>query len=184
MFLAVLAAGTFLISKSLNADPYFGVSVGQSEYKVDLTPVGGSSFDDDGTSTKFYGGYAFNKYFAAEATFYNFAEASIGAIETSPGSGNFVSASADMIGGGIYAVGMYPVTKKFNLMAKLGALGWSADLELNNDQVENKDRDLAYGIAASYGFTREVQVVAEWESFDSDNPEVSMFSLGFKFIIK
>jgi hypothetical protein len=167
-----------------DADPYFGVSVGQSDYKVDLTSVGGSSFDDEGTSTKFYGGYAFNKYLAAEATFYNFAEASVSAIETSPGSGNFASASADMIGGGIYAVGMYPVTKKFNLMAKVGALGWNADLEFNNNKVENKGRDIAFGIAASYGFTREVLAVAEWESFDSENPEVSMISLGFKFIIK
>jgi OOP family OmpA-OmpF porin len=176
---------TAVLVNPVSAAPYIGASVGSAKYKVDLGDLNsGSDFEDDGTGTKFYGGYAFNKYFAAEATYYNFAEASVGALETNPGSGDFVSASAKMTGFGAYAVGMYPVSKSINLVAKLGVLNWDADLSFNNRSGSNSGTDLAYGIAASYAFTKEFLAVAEWESFDSDNPEVSMLSIGFKFIIK
>lgn len=171
-------------SLALHAAPYIGLGVGSADYKVDLSSLNGGSFEDDGTGTKIYGGYAFNKYFAAEVTYYNFAEASVGAIETSPGSGNFVSASADMKGFGGYAVGMYPVSKSVNLMAKIGMLSWDADLEFNNKSATNDGTDLAFGVAASYAFTKELIGIAEWESFESDNPEVSMLSIGFKFVFK
>ncbi len=86
-----------------------------------------------------------------------------------------------MKGVGAYAVGMYPVSKKVNLMAKLGILSWDADLQANNNTATNDGTDVAYALAASYGFTKELLVTAEWESFDSDNPELSMLSLGFRF---
>ena len=175
---------TSMLSTSVSADPYFGLGIGSANYKVDLSKLGGPDFEDNGTATKLYGGYSFNKYFAAEAAYYNFAEASVGAVETSPGSGNFDSASADMKGFSGYAVGMYPVTKKFNVMAKLGVLRWDADISFNKQSASNSGTDLAYALAASYGFTKELLVTAEWESFDSDNPEVSMLSVGFKFIFK
>ncbi len=158
-----------------------GIGIGSASYKADLTSLGGGDFDDSGTGTKLYGGYAFNKYYAAEASIYNFAEASIGAIETSPGSGTFASAAVSMKGIGIYAVGMYPVTKKVNLIAKLGVLDWDADLEVNGSTATNSGTDLAYALAGSYAFTKEFLLTAEWESFESDNPELSMFSLGFRF---
>ena len=161
---------------------YIGVGVGSASYTADLTALGGGNFEDDSTGTKFFAGYAFNKYFAAEASIYNFAEASIGAFEVSPG--NFVSASVSMKGVGAYAVGMYPVSKKVNLMAKLGVLSWDADLQANTTTGTNSGTDAAYAIAASYGFTKELLVTAEWESFDSDNPELSMLSIGFKFIFR
>ena len=164
------------------AGPYIGLGIGSASYKADLTSLGGGNIDDNGTGTKLYGGYGFNKYFAAEAAIYNFAEASVGAIETSPGE--FASGSVSMKGVGAYAVGMYPVSKKVNLMAKLGVLSWDADLQVNNTTATNDGTDVAYALAASYGFTKELLVTAEWESFDSDNPELSMFSLGFRFNFK
>ncbi|MBE9559404.1 MAG: outer membrane beta-barrel protein [Proteobacteria bacterium] len=164
------------------ADPYVGAGVGSAFYKADLTGLGGGELDDNGTGTKLYGGYAFNKYFAAEASVYNFAEASIGAFEVSPG--NFASAAVSMKGVGAYAVGMYPVSKKVNLIAKLGVLSWDADLQANSTSGTNDGTDLAYALAASYGFTKELHVTAEWEAFETDNPELSMFSVGFKFIFR
>lgn len=113
---------------------------------------------------------------------YNFAEASVGAFEVSPG--NFASGSVSMKGVGAYAVGMYSVSKKANLIAKLGVLSWDADLQTNNTTGTNDGTDVAYALAASYGFTKKLLVTAEWESFDSDNPELSMFSVGFKFIFR
>jgi len=183
-----LVISLMLVSASLTsismavADPYIGFGVGTASYKADLTSLGGGELDDDGTGTKLYGGYSFNKYFAAEASVYNFAEASIGAIEVSPGV--FASASVSMKGIGAYAVGMYPVSKNVNLMAKLGVLDWDADLQANNTKGENSGTDAAYALAASYAFTKALLVTAEWESFNSENPELSMLSVGFKFIFR
>jgi len=183
MKFAIISLFTLITSAAVTttaiAEPYVGIGIGSAFYKADLTGLGGGTLDEDGTATKLYGGYSFNKYFAAEASVYNFAEASIGAFEVSPGV--FASAAVSMTGVGVYAVGMYPVTKNTNLMAKLGALSWDADLRVNSTSGTNDGTDLAYALAASYGFTKELLVTAEWEAFDSDNPELSMFSLGFRF---
>ena len=179
----IILVSTTLASISIAvADPYIGLGIGSASYKVDLTSLGGGDIDDKGTGTKLYGGYSFNKYFAAEAAIYNFAEASVGAAEVSPG--DFFSGAVSMKGVGVYAVGMYPVSKKVNLMAKLGMLSWDADLRVDEISGTNDGTDVAFALAASYGFTKELLAVAEWELFDSDNPELSMLSVGFKFIFK
>ena len=182
MIFFIILLMTLLSATATLAGPYVGIGIGSASYKADLTGLGGGNIDDNGTGTKLYGGYGFNKYFAAEAAIYNFAEASVGAIEVSPG--NFASGSVSMKGVGAYAVGMYPVSKKVNLMAKLGVLSWDADLQRNNTTGTNDGTDVAYAVAASYGFTKELLVTAEWEFFDSDNPELSMLSLGFRFNFK
>ena len=172
------------ITSATVAAPYVGIGIGSSYFKADLTSLGGGNFEDKGTGTKLYGGYSFNKYIAAEVSIYNFAEASVAAVETFPGSGVFVSAAASMKGVASYAVAMYPVNKKVNLLAKLGILNWDADLSKNNNSATNSGSDTAYALAASYAFTKELLASAEWESFNTDNPELSMFSVGFKFIFK
>ena len=185
-----LVLSVSIITTSVIADPYMGIGIGSASYKVDLSSLSGGDFEEDGTGTKIYGGYAFNKYYAAEISYYNFAEASVGAVETTPGTGEFVSGAVDMKGFGAYAVGMYPVTKKVNLMAKLGVLSWDADISAKDGVNDidfngtNDGTDVAFAVAASYAFTKELLVTAEWESFDSDNPELSMLSVGFKFIFK
>jgi len=180
----VLLAITTVFSMQANADPYIGIGIGSATYKVDFTTLGGGSLEKDGTGTKFYGGYKFNKYFSAELSAYNFAEASVGSLETSPGSGVFVSAAAEMKGLGAYAVAMYPVSKKFSIMAKAGVLSSDADLQVNSTTAGNSGSDIAYAVAASYAYTKELLAIAEWESFDTDNPELSMISVGFRFYIR
>ena len=172
------------VSNAVMADVYVGMGIGSASYNVDLTALGGGNFEDSSTGTKLYGGYSFNKFIAAEVAAYNFADASVGALETSPGSGTFVSAEAGMKGAGAYVVGIYPVTKKVKLMARLGMLNWNAELRFNNISGGNDGNDIAYAFAASYGLTKEFLVTAEWESFDSDNPALSMLSVGFMFIFK
>ncbi len=178
-FIAIFTVLISVLSATAVADIYVGAGVGSAAYKVDLGADG--NFEDNGTGTKLYSGYTFNKYFAAEVAAYNFSEASIGAFELSPGGRVVVGAAASMKGLGVYGVAMYPVSKKVNLMAKLGALSWNADLSANGNTRTNSGTDAAYGVAASYAFTKELLATAEWESFNTDNPELSMFSLGFRF---
>jgi len=177
--LAVLLSS---FSLSVNAETYVGFGIGSASYKADLSALGGGDFDDTGTGTKLYGGYSFNKYFAAELAAYNFTEASVGAVEISPGT--FIGAAVSMKGAAAFGVAMYPVSKQVNLMAKLGILSWDADLGVNNTSAANDGTDLAYALSASYGFSKEFLITADWESFNTDNPELSMFSVGFRFIFR
>jgi OOP family OmpA-OmpF porin len=166
------------------ADPYIGVAVGSASYDVDLSAFDAGSYDDDATGTKVYGGYSFSEYLAVEAGFYNFAEASVGAIETEPGSGEYNSGEASVTGVAVYAVGVYPVNREIKLIAKLGALNWDADLRVNDTLASNGGTDVTYSLGASYAFTKELHGVFEWESFDTDNPELSMYSAGFRFVFR
>ncbi len=161
------------------AEVYVGIGVGSASFKVDLGADG--NFEETGTGTKLYSGYTFNKYLAGEITAYNFAEASVGAFELSPGGPVVVGAAASMKGLGAYGVAMYPVSKKVNLIAKLGVLSWSADISANGNSRTNNGTDVAYALAASYAFTKEFLATVEWESFNTDNPELSLLSLGFRF---
>jgi OOP family OmpA-OmpF porin len=182
----IIIATVILLLASTKAwtDPYIGASVGSAAYDVDLSAFNTGSFDDSSTGTKLYGGYSFNKYFAAEAGFYNFAEASAGAIESAPDSGEFHSGDASVDGIAVYAVGNWPLNKDATLMAKLGALNWDADLTVDDTSGSNDGTDVAFSIGASYAFTKEVHGVLEWEYFDTDNPELSMFSAGFRFVFR
>ena len=177
--IAMLVLLTAALPATAMAEIYVGASAGSAEYKVDLGADG--DFEENGTATKLYTGYTFNRYFAAEVTAYNFSEASVGAFELNPGGPAIIGGAASMKGAGAYAVGMYPISKKVNLMAKLGILSWSADLSANGNSRSNSGTDTAYGLAASYAFTKEFLATAEWESFNTDNPELSVFSLGFRF---
>ena len=163
------------------AEPYIGLGIGAAFYKADLTGLGDGELDESGTGTKVYAGYSFNNYFSVEASIYNFAEASAGGLESSPGSGVFNSAEASMDGVGVYAAGIYPITREVNVMAKLGVLSWDADLRVNETSGSSDGTDVAVSLAASFAFTRELLATAEYEFFDSDNPELSMFSAGFRY---
>ncbi|MCG6938257.1 MAG: outer membrane beta-barrel protein [Gammaproteobacteria bacterium] len=162
------------------AEPYIGLGIGAAFYKADLTGLGGGDLDDSNTGSKFYGGYAFNKYIAAEAGIYNFAEASVSSFQTTPG-GPISSAAASMKGVGAYAVGTYPVNRELSFMAKVGLLNWDADLRVDNTTATNDGTNAAFAIAVSFAFTREMLATAEWEYFDSDNPQLSLISAGFRF---
>ena len=177
MFLALLAG---LVTFTANADRgmYVGFGVGNASYKADPSRTGSDTLEEDGTGTKLYMGHAYNDFFAFELAAYNFAEASVGAYDT--GSG-FVSAAVSMRGAGLFAVGMYPLSREFKLMAKGGIVTWNADLRVDDTTVTNDGDDLAFGVAASYAFTRELSAVAEWETINSKNPDLAMLSLGFLF---
>ena len=168
-------------TSTVYADAYIGVGAGLTFYDVDLSELGGGNFDDDVTSAKFYAGYAFNDYFAAEATYYSFADASVGSVETPSG---LVGADASVDGIAAFAVGMYPVSKRVNLMLKLGVLDWDADISVNDTSGSNDGTDIVYAVGVSYALSKALLVVAEWESFDTDNPELDMLSFGFKAIFR
>ncbi len=170
------------------AATYIGFGIGSVHYKTDLTSLGGGQIDDNGTGTKIYGGYTFNKYIAAELAAYNFSEASVNGVVSNINGGPVNNipfhATVKSTGYAAYAVANYPLSKKVTLAAKLGVLQWSADLQVNNKTASSSGTDLAYGLQASYNFTRQLAGVAEWEGFNSANPKLSLLSVGLRLNFK
>ena len=174
LLLPVLLA--FSISASANG--YLGLSFGSSSVKADLTSLGGGSIDESTGMNKFYGGYRFNKYVAAELAWYNLASVSVAQVGTGP---NAVSGSVDMKALGIYGVAFVPLAKRTFVLVKAGGASWDADLQRNTTGATADGFDMLYGLGFSYGFTKNLAVTADWEVIDSPNPEFSTVSLGFKW---
>jgi OOP family OmpA-OmpF porin len=158
------------------AQSYVGFGWGPSQVNADLG--GGATLDESSSGTKLFAGYRFNKYIAVEAAYYNIAQASVGQVIV---SGVPVSASAEMQGVAVYGVGLYPLSKKSDIYINLGVVDWDADIRVNNTTAQTDGTDILYGVGAVYAFTRNVAVFAEWDMFNSDNPEMSMLGFGFRF---
>lgn len=180
----IVASALCAVPCYAGAELYLGLGVGSADFEVDLTGVGGGTIEDSGTASKLFAGYQINDYLAVEAAYYNFAETSVAGIELTPGSGNLVSASADMNGLAAIAVASYQVRKNIILMAKAGMFSWDADISLGSSTASNDGSDAMLGVGAAYGFTRELFMQAEWETFQSDNPETSMLSIGVSYRFK
>ena len=167
-----------LCSISASANGYLGLSFGNSSVKADLTSLGGGNLDETTGMSKFYGGYRFNKYVAAEAAWFNLASVSVAQVGT---GSNAVSGSVDMKALGIYGVAFVPLAKRTHILVKAGGASWDADLQRDATTATADGFDAFYGLGFSYGFTKNLAFTADWEAIDSPNPEFSTFSLGFKW---
>ena len=172
----LFALSLTLLSTGVHAQSYVGLGWGPSNVKADLGS--GATLDENSSGTKLFTGYRFNKYIAVEAAFFNIAEASVGQVIV---NNTLVSASTDMQGIAVYGVGLYPLSKKADVYINLGVVDWDADVRVNNTTAQSDGTDVLYGVGAAYAFTRNVAVFAEWDGFNSDNPELSMLAFGFRF---
>lgn len=168
-----IAAVALLVAPSVQAEEggYIGLGYGQSTFNVDVDVdavvsqtyqeadlrlvqeqrrlVGG---DDKDTAWKFFGGYNFNKYFAAEAAYANLGQAAativtedISAISSHPTGvdGEWRGSSRTDLslrahGVSIAARGNLPVTSFFSVFAKVGGFYYGTELgrgwEVNGSQ--------------------------------------------------
>ncbi len=110
--------------------------------------------------------------------YFNIAGASVGQVIV---NNTLVSASTDMQGIAVYGVGLYPLSKKADIYINLGVVDWDADVRVNNMTSQSDGTYVLYGVGAADAFTRNVAVFAEWDGFNSDNPELSMLAFGFRF---
>ena len=172
---------TLLCSLTVSANGYLGFSFGTTSVKADLTSLGGGSIDESTGMSKLYVGYRLNKYVSAEAAWLSLASVSVAQVGSGP---NAVSGSVDMSALGIYGVAAVPLTKRAHLLVKAGGAGWDADLQRDATTATADGFDAFYGLGLSYGFTKNLSVTADWEVINSPNPDLSTFSLGFKWEFK
>lgn len=154
------------------ASAYVGAAAGQGTTELD--PGVGESFSASDTSYKMFGGYRVIKWFAVEADYRDLGSQT----DTYPGG----SVTLDTKSFDLFAVGVVPIGKSFEVFGKAGYSLWDADISASvGGAVSDDGNDLAYGVGAGYSFGK-IGVRLEYEMFDLPEVDtVSMASIGVDF---
>ena len=178
--LAALTAASLLASAA-QAQPYLGLSLGQSKLDESITEglITSGTVDSKDTAFKLFGGYQFHRHVAIELAYVNLGEASYsGDFLGTPVTGGSVKASGFNVAG----VGILPLTEEFSLFAKLGLFAWEAKASDTTGGVPFSatadGADVSFGLGASYAFTRQFSVRAEWERFKLESADADLISVG------
>lgn len=150
---AVAAATTMAMPMAANAQWYAGAAY--------------TNFDADGADVGAATGrlgYRFNPNFAVEG------EASVGIDDD---EGVELNHNA-----GLYAVGILPVTSNFDLHGRIGYQQTEVDTPIG----DVSDEGLGYGVGATYRFTPNLGVRADWTRLEGDDEaEADAISIGAAF---
>jgi OmpA-OmpF porin, OOP family len=154
---------------------YLGGALGQSRF-TEWCDIPLASCKDTDTAWKVLGGYRFNRYLAAEATYVDWGEAT---ASNSAGA----QALARQQSYGLAAVGTLPLGERFELFGKAGFLMTEQETETRNvasPRTVNRDEsELHYGLGAKYAFTKNWALRGEWEN--TDKLKVELLSIGVEY---
>ena len=178
LFLALLPSAA--IAQAPGAGFYLGGALGQSTLK-EWCDTGGSTVltlracEDTDTSWKVLGGYRFNRYVAAEASYIEWGE-------VTATISNGAQVAAEQHSYGLAVVGTLPLGPGFELFGKAGFLMTEQETRrsvINPSTVNRDETELHYGFGAKYAFTKNWAVRGEWEK--TDKLKVEMLSVGVEY---
>ncbi len=171
----LFAAALCGFSTVVSAEGYIGAGAGLTTVDVcdDLNGLGLSSCDDEDTGLKIFGGYKFNQNFAVEGMWADLGETSA----TGPGG----TATVEVDGFGVAAVGIIPLNEQFGIFGKVGAYMWDASGGGAASGISDDGTDIMFGAGVGWNFTRSFGLRAEWERFDIDGDDVDFLSIGAQF---
>jgi opacity protein-like surface antigen len=151
--IVALIAGAAAVSaaqaQSLNDQPHAYVGVGVNTAK-------NIQSDDYKLGGKIYGGYQFNRTWAAEAGYSDFGDHDV-ANATTKGNAYYVAAKATM-----------PINEQFSAYGKLGVE--RSERKYNSPLLNVKDTDTgAYGaLGVEYKLNQQVSLTAEYERYGKE----------------
>lgn len=158
-----LAAGLLATAGLAQAQPYAGVSAGQSQFRIDC--AGTTSCDDSGVGYKAFVGYGVNENVAVEAAWYRQGKARFTATDATLGD-----LSADVRGEaiGVYGLFIAPYGKQFSLFGKLGLVSTRTELETSSTVAGSASRrerhaNIGWGIGGQYHLTDTLGLRFEYE---------------------
>lgn len=179
---------------------YAGAGGGWSSFngnEVDLAPGLASEtytltkLDDDSTAWKVFGGYQFNKNWAAELAYTDLGKFSFEAdVSAGPFATGTEYGKAKPACWSLSAVGILPVGNNFSLLGKAGICRWDDHARVvypatgTIEPVESTGTDLTFGLGAKYDASRNLGVRAEWERFNNvvhDRSSVDLWSLSLQY---
>jgi OOP family OmpA-OmpF porin len=153
---AAMAFALPAAAQSVNTNAFYaGANIGQSKFKVDCQP--GQTCDDSDTAFKIFGGYSFNKNWAAEFGYNDFGKAKI--------TEGALSAEVKANAWDLDAVFSWPFADSgFSIFGRAGL--YMGETKFSGDASGSKSTtDLTYGIGGQYDFSRNLGLRAEWQRF-------------------
>ena len=151
---------------------YVGGALGQATFKDWCVPSPlVLSCDDRTTAWKIFGGYRFNRYLGAEATYIDWGQVS----GTVSGVG---TVTADQTSFGVAAVGRLELMPQFSVFGKAGLLITEQETPASSTRTRD-ETELHYGLGARYLFAPNWAARAEWER--TDQLKVELLSIGLEF---
>lgn len=151
---------------------YAGFGFGQSKYG----DVGVTTANTRTEGWKVYSGYQFNKYLGVEGGYAN--------LNDMTATNGTARAEVESNAWALAAVGSYPLTDKFAVMAKLGAayVQTNASVKIGTALAQRSGDDSYqpyYGLGVKYALLDNVDLRAEWERFDLDDYNIDLMTAGF-----
>lgn len=151
---------------------YAGFGFGQSKYG----DVGVTTANTRTEGWKVYSGYQFNKYLGVEGGYAN--------LNDMTATNGTARAEVESNAWALAAVGSYPLTDKFAVMAKLGAayVQTNASVKVGTALTQRSGDDSYqpyYGLGVKYALLDNVDLRAEWERFDLDDYNIDLMTAGF-----
>jgi OOP family OmpA-OmpF porin len=156
---------------------YIGGALGPSKLE-EWCDTGGaitlSACEDTDTAWKLLGGYRFNRNFALEGSYIDWGEvtASAGAAAVSANQRSF----------GVAVLGSFEVAPRFSLFGKVGLLQTEQETKRitpNPSTVDRDETEFHYGFGATYGFTPNLALRAEWEK--TEKLKAQLLSVGVEY---
>jgi opacity protein-like surface antigen len=166
---ALAAALLFSAAPARAADDltggYAGLSVSRSEYSVD-----DESGSVDKTGAKAFGGYRFNRFFAAEMDYRR------------PGDVSNFAGSLELYGFTTSLVVLAPVSESVDLFARGGLLFWNLKAGVPGfGSVEDDGNDPLFGVGIQWRAWESGLVRFEYERADIENVNIEQVSLGVAY---
>ena len=172
LFVALLVSAGAAVAQ--DGGFYLGGALGQSRFK-EWCDIPLASCKDTDTAWKLFGGYRFNRYIAAEATYVDWGE-----VSAANNAG--VRAEASQNSYGLAVVGTLPLNERFELFGKAGFLMTSQETRRiagTTSSVSRDETELQYGLGGRFLFTRNLGLRGEWEN--TDKLKVEMLSIGLEY---
>lgn len=161
---------------------YIGGAIGQAKAKEACEGIAGTgiSCDDKDSAWKLFGGYQFNRNFAAELGYIDFgeAEATFGTLRDG------ISATAfELVG-----IGMLPVMDRLSVYGKLGLYRAETEERTNfGFSADESNNDITFGFGVRYDITPRFAVRGEWQRYndvgggDIGDTHIDVISIGGLF---
>lgn len=145
----------------------------------------GSGYQEQHNSAwKVYGGYRFLRFLAVEASWLSLGSPQIWetTVQEDP-----ERAEVSVEGWDAFVVGILPVSKSFDLFAKVGVIAWDTEItSIQNQEVifseSRSGSDTAYGFGLGWWVGTHVTLRLEREVFTiGDYDDVTLFSVGVSY---
>jgi len=154
--------------------PYFGISAGTTSVDLcnQVAGLGLTSCDDKDTGLKVFGGARVSPNFAFEIGWVD-----LGKVTLS-GPGGTGQITVDGIQAA--ALGIAPVSPQVHLFGKLGFFLWDGKATAPGLSLTDDGTDIMFGFGVGWNITKNLTLRGEWENFDIDGDDVTMFSVGLQ----